>query len=118
MSRSLETLKQPFKRRVKAWLRFLRATYRIEWTVTSTRRSRSQQLRLYRRFLAGLSRFPALPPGRSRHEHGNALDIVFTPEPGGVLSLPQIGQVAAQFGVHWAGPGDSVHFDNRPAPSP
>lgn len=42
------------------------------------------------------------------------MDIVFHPEPDGVLTLPEIGRLAANFGIHWAGPGDSVHFDNRP----
>ena len=114
MSRSIETLSQPFKRRVKAWLKFMRATYQMRWTITSTRRSRADQKRLYLRFLAGKSKFPALPPGQSRHESGNAIDIVFHEEPDGAISLAEIGRLAATFGFRWAGPGDSVHFDNRP----
>ena len=117
MSRSVETLAQPFKTRVKRWLGFLGEFYQAKFTITSTRRSRADQKRLYRRFLRGESAFPALPPGQSRHEHGNALDIVFHPEPDGALTLEQIGALAARFGIHWAGAGDSVHFDNRPAPA-
>lgn len=117
MSRSLYTLHHSFRRPVKKWLAELKAR-NIEWTITSTRRSLAQQKRLYDRFLAGLSKFPALPPGRSRHEFGLAIDIVFHPEPGGEITLEEIARLAAIQGFRWAGPGDSVHFDNRPPRGP
>jgi len=53
--------------------------YRVPVTVTSGRRSFADQSRLYKRFLAGQSRFPAAPPGRSAHEHGLAWDSVVEP---------------------------------------
>jgi len=51
----------------------------IPVTVTSGLRTYEEQDRLYRRFLAGGSRFPAAPPGRSAHEHGLAFDSVVAP---------------------------------------
>lgn len=48
--------------------------YGVPVTVTSVRRSRARQAALYRSFLAGESRFPAAPPGRSAHEYGMAWD--------------------------------------------
>src|SRR5260370_7432925 len=47
--------------------------------VTSTRRSPTQQARLYRRWLSGLSPLPAAPPGTSAHEFGYAFDMVVSP---------------------------------------
>src|SRR5256884_9694199 len=43
--------------------------------VTSTLRTPGQQARLYRRYLAGLSPYPAAPAGRSLHERGRAFDV-------------------------------------------
>lgn len=54
--------------------------YRIPVTVTSGRRSYAEQDRLYKRFLAGGSSFPAAPPGASAHEHGLAFDSVTPPQ--------------------------------------
>ncbi len=117
MSRSLYTLHHSFRRPVKKWLAELKKR-NIEWTITSTRRTRAQQARLYARFLAGKSKFPALPPGNSRHEFGLAIDIVFHPEAGGELAMRDIERLAAIQGFRWAGPGDSVHWDNRPPRPP
>src|SRR5260370_9500259 len=47
--------------------------------VTSTRRSATQQARLYRSRLSGLSPLPAAPPGTSAHEFGYAFDLVVSP---------------------------------------
>jgi len=46
----------------------------ISIVVTSVRRSRTQQRKLYADYLAGRSKFPAAPPGRSAHEYGLAWD--------------------------------------------
>ena len=54
--------------------------YGIPVTPTSGRRSRTEQRRLYQRFLAGGSRFPAAPPGTSAHEHGMAFDSWVPPQ--------------------------------------
>ena len=42
--------------------------------ITSTYRSRSEQLKLYRDYLAGRSPWPANPPGTSGHQYGLAWD--------------------------------------------
>lgn len=42
--------------------------------VTSTYRSKQEQLKLYRDWLAGKSPWPANPPGQSGHQYGMAWD--------------------------------------------
>lgn len=74
--------------------------------VTSAYRSRAEQTRLYRRFLAGLSKYPVAPPGRSKHEQGRALDIVAR---GDVLR--RLGAMWQQAGGRWGGERDPIHFD-------
>jgi LAS superfamily LD-carboxypeptidase LdcB len=73
--------------------------------VTSVRRTRQQQEVLYRRYLAGLSTFPAAPPGSSLHEQGLAFDMVTT-------DPAAIGAVWNGAGGRWF-PGDWVHFEYR-----
>ena len=43
--------------------------------VTSARRSRAEQARLYRRWQMGLMPGPVAPPGLSYHEYGRAIDV-------------------------------------------
>lgn len=75
--------------------------------VTSVRRSRRQQARLYRRFLAGQSRFPAAPPGQSLHEQGRAFDIYADDE-----TLRRLGAIWERAGGTWGGRfGDPIHFE-------
>lgn len=73
--------------------------------VTSAYRSLAEQRRLYRRFLAGQSRFPVAPPGRSYHNYGRALDLVAKPE-----VLRRLGAVWQQMGGTWGGERDPIHF--------
>lgn len=73
--------------------------------VTSVTRSRAKQALLYRRFLAGQSRFPAAPPGRSQHEFGLAFDIVTDP----FWALDILGHWWKQVGGTWH-PSDRIHF--------
>src|SRR5713226_5191611 len=76
--------------------------------VSSARRSRGQQALLYRRFLAGQSRFPAAPPGRSTHELGLAFDLWVNDE----SQLADLGQVWEQMGGTWGGRfHDPIHFE-------
>lgn len=74
--------------------------------VTSTRRSSSEQKRLYDRYLAGQSTLPAAPPGRSAHEYGYAIDIA--------LADPQdsfdLGDLWTSNGGIWS-PKDWVHYE-------
>lgn len=76
-------------------------------TVTSCRRSYSQQARLYRAFLAGHSEYPAAPPGHSLHEVGRAFDLA------GVSSqLEQLGAVWESWGGTYGKKfNDPIHFE-------
>lgn len=77
--------------------------------VTSVRRSRAEQSRLYRRYLAGQSRFPAAPPGRSKHELGLAFDIIASDS-----ILKQAGAIWESWGGTWGGRfHDPIHFEVR-----
>lgn len=74
--------------------------------VTSARRSRAEQTRLYNRYLAGLSQFPAAPPGRSKHEQGRALDLVAQD-----AVLRRLGAAWQAAGGKWGGARDPIHFE-------
>ncbi len=74
--------------------------------VTSARRSRAQQTALYNAYLAGKSQYPALPPGRSKHELGLAVDLVTTP----MSVLPALGAWWKSVGGHWD-LSDPIHFE-------
>jgi hypothetical protein len=75
--------------------------------VTSTLRTRSQQARLYRGFLANPGRaYPVAPPGYSAHEYGEAFDVVVTP----MEALADLGYTWQQWGGGW-NPADAVHFE-------
>jgi LAS superfamily LD-carboxypeptidase LdcB len=79
----------------------------IPLQLTSTRRTLGQQRILYRRYLAGLSRFPAAPPGTSKHERGLAFDATGSPE-----VLAYAGRVWESWGGRWGGRfGDPIHFE-------
>ena len=43
--------------------------------VTSAKRSTEEQQKLYQDYISGKSRFPAAPPGKSKHELGGAVDL-------------------------------------------
>jgi len=76
--------------------------------VTSTRRSHTEQQRLYRRFTSGLSALPVAPPGHSAHEFGYAMDLICTP----FESLTDLGYTWQQAGGIWGGEfNDPVHFE-------
>lgn len=76
--------------------------------VASARRSHAQQALLYRRYLAGQSRFPAAPPGNSMHELGLAFDLWVNDE----TQLADLGQVWEQMGGVWGGHfKDPIHFE-------
>ena len=107
MSRSIFLLRGDFKTRVREWLSALRANG-VKFRVTSTKRTWNEQAALYQRFLDGLSSLPAAPPGRSKHQLGLAIDVVF--DAPGDLEI-----AVRSAGVHllrWAGAGDRVHFDS------
>src|SRR5713226_7137477 len=74
--------------------------------VTSTRRSSSEQRRLYSRYLAGQAGYPVAPPGFSAHEYGEAFDMVVTP----MAALADVGYTWQTWGGGWF-PNDAVHFE-------
>lgn len=79
--------------------------------VSSAYRSRTEQARLYRRFLAGLMPGPVAPPGYSYHEAGRAIDVLASDE-----ALKTAGaaweQAGGVWGGHFKGTGkyDPIHF--------
>lgn len=75
--------------------------------MTSGRRTTGQQLRLWKNYLKGASRFPALPPGLSAHEYGVAFDMLVRPED----YLADVGYTWETWGGVWGGQGDPVHFE-------
>ncbi len=76
--------------------------------VTSGVRTRSQQARLYRRYLAGLNPYPVAPPGTSDHELGLAVDI-WT---GSSALNAALGRAWTRAGGRWNA-RDEVHFTVR-----
>jgi hypothetical protein len=82
----------------------------IRVLVTSTRRDAAKQAKLYADFLAGRSRFPAAPPGRSTHGIGIAFDLKLDPP-----VYADAGRVWEEAGFTWGGRfRDPIHFDFRP----
>lgn len=78
---------------------------------TSTYRSSTEQARLYNEWLSGKSLFPALPPGRSLHEYGLAVDIArFGVEAAEDPILREAGAAWRRGGGTWGGETDPVHF--------
>ena len=79
---------------------------------TSTFRSHTDQQRLYAEYLRGKSPFPALPPGRSQHERGLAVDMArLGVDPQRDELLHEIGREAKAKGWVWGGMADPVHFE-------
>jgi peptidoglycan LD-endopeptidase CwlK len=75
--------------------------------VSSVKRGSAKQRELYRNYVAGRSRYPAAPPGTSKHELGRALDI------GGMTpaQLSYLGAVWRSWGGTWGGDfRDPIHF--------
>lgn len=104
-------LEPNFRRVVDAWIEFLRA-HDSRFVITSAKRTRAEQQRLYNRWLSGESPFPALAPGNSQHERGFAVDIVrLGVDPAEDELLAQAGAAWRSFGAVWGGEKDPVHFE-------
>src|SRR5690349_17769139 len=96
---------QPWLQPYAEWITNAAAPYGAR--VTSTRRSYTEQYRLYRRWINGQSNFPAAPPGHSMHERGRAFDV---DAPGHVLNW--MGYYWQLIGGTWgARGGDPIHFE-------
>jgi len=81
----------------------------IQFFITSTVRSFVEQLKLFIRFKAGQSKFPAAPPGKSTHQLGIAVDLV----PKDPSTLQDVVSLMVRHGFKWAGPRDTVHFTHQ-----
>jgi len=81
--------------------------------VTSTRRSWSEQARLYLDYVQGRRALPAVPPDRSLHVLGYALDMVVGAYKVGGPPTPEmaaLGDWWRKSGGRWGGAADPVHF--------
>jgi len=79
----------------------------ISYTITSVRRSRRSQVRLYRDYRKGRSKYPAAPPGHSMHERGRAFDIDASPN-----DLATLGAIWESWGGTWGKKfNDPIHFE-------
>jgi len=104
----------PFRRlnpQLRPWAQALfnvATRFELSPRVTSTFRSLDEQRSLYERFLRGESRFPAAPPGMSRHNFGLAFDMQMNSTQGQDF----IGRVWESWGGRWGGRfNDDIHFD-------
>ena len=80
----------------------------VQPRITSTLRTRSEQTRLYKTYLAGHAAYPAAPPGASAHEYGYAFDMVVV----GTENQNDLGTVWEQWGGVWGGHArDPIHFE-------
>jgi D-alanyl-D-alanine carboxypeptidase len=118
---ALDARLSPAAQQFCVWL----AEQGIPVQITSGRRSSLKQRQIYERYLRGESGgLPALPPGRSLHEHGLAWDMV-------VVGVPRprsprdpyaplyaaIGAAWKSMGGQWGGDApvgyDPVHFQAK-----
>lgn len=83
------------------------------FVLTSAYRSPTDQAALFERFRRGEpGLYTVLPPGRSQHERGWAVDIArvgVTPKQDQLLA--QLGQLWRSWGGVWGGQADPVHFE-------
>jgi LAS superfamily LD-carboxypeptidase LdcB len=107
---SLRTLDPKFQHQAEAFFKWARSQV-PGLVVTSARRTRFEQQRLYQEFLAGRNHgLPVTPPGTSSHELGLAFDMARpNHDPLTDPYLPWLGAAwRARGGVWWE--GDPVHF--------
>lgn len=100
------SLDPTFRNYVDGFLAYLQLRLGITPTVTSTRRTRAEQERLYQDYVSGRSKFPAARPGNSAHEYGLAVDLVFRSN----SELQRAADLAPSFKLKWGGSKDPVHF--------
>jgi len=107
---SLRTL-SPWLTPYAEWLLYVAKHNDSRFVVTSARRSRQDQERLYARYLSGQSGIPAAPPGRSAHEWGLAFDVArIGIDPLTDPLLAAVGRYWNSLGGRWGGARDPVHF--------
>ncbi|GAI95660.1 unnamed protein product [marine sediment metagenome] len=77
------------------------------YTITSVYRSPEKQQQCWDRFKAGLSKYPAAPPGHSKHEQGRAFDFTADED-----TLRLAGAFWESMGGRWGGRfKDPIHFE-------
>lgn len=103
----LTGLDDTFRSYVQSFLDYLRYLGASP-AVTSGKRTREQQQRLYDLWRSGSpqQRYPVARPGTSAHEHGLAVDITFP----NTAQLQQAIELAPRFNLKWGGSKDPVHF--------
>src|SRR6266403_2724352 len=79
----------------------------LQGRFSSTRRSRSEQERLYRAYISGRHAFPVAAPGTSAHEFGEAFDYLVSP----AQYQEDVGLTWVSWGGEWGGKSDVVHFE-------
>jgi len=105
-------LQGPFRQVVEQQLLPFARSVDNRFHITSGRRTREEQVRLYNQWLKGLSPFPALPPGHSQHERGWAVDIArFNVPAQDDELLRELGALWREAGGVWGGESDPVHFE-------
>jgi hypothetical protein len=113
--RTLDHRVQPF---VRDFLLAL-AKLGIHSRITSGRRDRATQVRLWNAYRSGRSKFPAARPGTSIHETGLAFDVILQHiVPPSRPPYPHPYEVAGRIweglGLTWGGRfRDPIHFDFR-----
>lgn len=96
------------------WIYSIGKYYDSRLVVTSVRRSRSEQAKLYQRYLSGKSLIPAAPPGGSLHEYGLSFDMArLGIDPLGDPLLLWLGDIWERVGGRYGGSRDPVHFQPR-----
>ena len=114
MSRQLSDLAPEFRPYAEALVQAARSLGPT--TVTSTRRSWAQQQGLWLDYLQGKRALPALPPDRSMHVLGWAIDLVVGSYRAGGPPSPEmklLGDWWNRSGGLWGGTADPVHFSVR-----
>ena len=106
MSSSLQLL-QPQLRPWATWLLEVARQSDAGAQITSTGRSWEEQWGLWTRYERGLSKYPAAPPGSSKHELGLAFDLLARDD-----VLEYLGQLWERYGGRWGGQfHDPIHFE-------
>jgi len=93
------------------WLAAVGQQYDSRLVVTSGRRDRIKQARLYDDWRRGKSKIPAAPPGSSLHEYGLAVDMArIGVDPMTDPLLAYLGRLWTYYGGVYGGARDPVHF--------
>lgn len=107
--RGLTGLDRDFRAAIEEFVALIRESVpRVRFRISSGLRTRAEQAALYRQ--ARYSKYPVAPPGKSRHESGRAVDIIFTPREFEVTA----GRAWEALGGRWGGrfrKYDGIHFE-------